>query len=692
MNRKRWLPAWLALTLSMLACNYVTRLLTPATPTPETVLPSPTSQSSTSTPQPEIIPSPTVSPTPATLEDIRPILKQLGGQPCEEQPVLTCVTITVPLDHFNPSNQETLQVVFGILPAEGKRYGMFVQAFPGGPGGEGISSAYPNYFDERILEHFDIVYFDQRGVGLSSPLDCPRTHAADSESFLESYDTSGVEGLETIAEQEQAVEDARRFVEECIQEIGIAPEKLAFYGTNQVAKDIEAFRRTIGDEKIWLYGISYGTAVAQTYAAAHLDRLHGLILDGTIDLTLSGEESALAQEKAFERVLLATLEACEEDFNCSEAFEGSALAFYDDFASRISRKPLTYEFPLPSGKKVKRLFTFNQLEFVTAYQMYSRGGRSLFLRALAAAQKGDIIPLARLLYIQATIDPATGEYLGDPTFSDTMFTAVHCTDNAYFSGTPEERIEKVLEAGQASNGTVPRLDGSVYTGLTCAFWPAAPQEPPQIPPLTAPGLPVLVLNATLDPATPFEEGKAVFERLENGYHLYVEGGVHGIFGWGEACPDEAVVSFLVEGKLPARRETVCKWDAPVIYPFVPLLPETLSAFSEPEDIFLAIMDEINRMPEYYYSDYDEEGAFACPKGGSFAFGPSKDGVAYTLNKCVFIKGFEMTGTGGYNPETDVFRLTVQIRGTKNGQLDFSYNWNNNRTTLKGEYGGKRYDR
>ncbi len=685
MHRKRWLPAWLALVLSLLACNYVTRLFTPATNSPD-VPPTPISANpATSTP-----PSTTVIP-PAKIEDIRPILKQLGGQPCQEQPDLTCVTIAVPLNHFDPSNTETIQVVFGVLPATGKRYGMYIQAFPGGPGGEGISSAYYDYFDERILEHFDIVYFDQRGLGLSSPLDCPIANASGTEAFLTESDTAGLQGLDTPQEQQQAIEEARQFVNDCITETGIDPAKLAFYGTDQVAEDIEAFRQAIGDEKIWLYGISYGTAVAQTYAAAHLNQLNGLILDGTIDLTLSGEEGAYSQEKGFDKVLVATLKACDQDADCRDALGGDALSVYDEFAERISKKPISYQFPLPDGTKVQRTFTFDQLEFVAAYQMYSLGSRSLFLRALAAAKAGDIVPMARLLYVQANIDPASGKYVGDPTFSDTMFTSVHCTDNAYFSGTPEERIAKVIEAGQASNGTIPRLDGNIYTGLTCAFWPSSPKEPVSGAPLVAPGLPVLVLNATLDPATPFNEGKAVFERLDNGYHIYVEGGLHGIFGWGEACPDDYVTDFLIDGKLPAERETVCQWDPAVIYPFVPLMPENVSAFSNPADIFLSIVDELNRTPEYYYSMLEEEESFACPHGGSFTFGPSESGAAYTFEKCAFTKGFEMTGTGEYNFETGVVSFSAQISGSKTGNLDFSYDWNNGRSTLKGEYGGKSYD-
>ncbi len=81
--------------------------------------------------------------------------------------------------------------------------------------------------------------------------------------------------------------------------------------------------------------------------------------------------------------------------------------------------------------------------------MYAIGGRMLFLRALAAANEGDMVPMARLLHKQATVDPATGEYLGDPTFSDTMFFAVNCTDDSYFNGTQEERIAQTIAHDRA---------------------------------------------------------------------------------------------------------------------------------------------------------------------------------------------------------------------------------------------------
>ena len=182
--------------------------------------------------------------------------------------------------------------------------------------------------------------------------------------------------------------------------------------------------------------------------------------------------------------------------------------------------------------------------------------------------------MVRLAYQQLTLDPETFEYLGDPTFSDTMFLSVLCTDDSFFSGTQEEKIAQTIEAGQASNGTVPRLDGSVYTGLSCAFWPSSPTEVVTTEPLVAEGVPTFVLNATLDPATPFEEGKAVYGNLADGYHLYVEGGRHSIYGFGYDCPDKYISDFMVDGTLPPEREILCEdWGTDVTRAYEPLIEE-----------------------------------------------------------------------------------------------------------------------
>jgi len=168
---KRILPALVSLSLAMMACSFADRLVPRATDVPQQ---PPSTEAPTSVPARSL----------PTLRDIRPVLEKLGGQPCEESPDFTCVSVQVPLNHFDAANTETLDVVFAVLPASGERYGMYIQAFPGGPGGEGVSTATVSWFDKSITEHYDVVYFDQRGLGLSGELACPNAYAKNFLGYL----------------------------------------------------------------------------------------------------------------------------------------------------------------------------------------------------------------------------------------------------------------------------------------------------------------------------------------------------------------------------------------------------------------------------------------------------------------------------------------------------------------------------
>jgi len=324
--------------------------------------------------------------------------------------------------------------------------------------------------------------------------------------------------------------------------------------------------------------------------------------------------------------------------------------------------------------------------------MYSLSGRMMYLRALAAANRGDFIPMARLTYQNLTVDPATFEYLGDDTFSDTMFLSVLCTDDSFFSGTQEEKIAQTIAAGQASNGTVPRLDGSVYTGLSCAFWPNSPTEVIKTAPLVAEGVTTFVLNATLDPATPFEEGKAVYENLADGYHFYVEGGRHSIYGFGYDCPDKYITDFMVDGTLPTERETVCEeWGTNVIRAYEPLVLENASDYADVLETFYAVDSAIQLQPEYFYGSFTEDVAISCPFGGTFTFGPSDAGEAYAFENCAYTQGFILTGSGSYDYDSGIMIFDTQVSGAKEGSLVYTDNFSDGTISVTGEYGGETVD-
>jgi pimeloyl-ACP methyl ester carboxylesterase len=465
---------------------------------------------------------------------------------------------------------------------------------------------------------------------------------------------------------------------------------LPYLGTNQAIEDLEAFREVMGDETFWLYGESYGTQYAQTYAAAYPDHLAGLILDGTVDLTLSGTDYYAGQAQAFNDVLQMTLEACNQDEYCAESMGGGdALSAYRRLADLLWQAPVSFEFPLPSGGVATRSFTFSDLETSTAGYLYSEGARMIFLRALAAyARSEDLVPMARLLYNSLVLDPETLAPIVDPSYSDGMYYAVECQDYGYFSGTPEQRAEAYLRAGDSLDTSLPNFASVFYGDLPCAFWPQTQQDPVRPAPLLAEGIPTLVLGATADPATPLSNGQSVFSRLADGYLVTETGGPHVIFGWGLSCVDELVTAYLVDDQLPAQRQTTCEGE--VARAFLPLAPLNAAEFSDPLQALSSVDDELYYLPEYYYWDLETSTSIGCPFGGTYLFESSEIGEAYTITNCAFSAGFVMTGSGAYDYNEGIFSLDVTVTGLAEGSLIYTRDYYDLRT-VNGSYDGQAVD-
>ncbi len=607
-------------------------------------------------------------------------LERLGGYPCADSE-FTCITLTVPLDHFNPEDNRTLDVVFGVLPASGERKGMFVTA-TGGPGSSGLASAdsYAGAMDEAILEHFDIVFFDQRGAYQSGNLQCPD---ATFQYYQTDVDTDTAEG------EAAYIEAARTYAEDCVAEMGIDSDTLPFYGTNQAVEDLDRFRQKMGDEQLWLYGESYGTQYAQTYTAAHPENVAGLILDGTVDLTISGVDYYREQAQAFNNVLVDTLEACSADEICSADVEGGdALAVYDDLIEEMKTAPITFEFPLPAGISEKRELVAVDLENAASSFMYSEGSRHLFQRAIAAASQGDFVLLARTVYNAYGIDPETYDAPIDPTYSDALFYAVECNDYSYFNGSPEARAEAYMRAGDKIDSTVPRFSAIFYGDLPCVFWPG---EPPSTrpAPLVAKNIPTLVLGSTGDPATPVQNGERVFKRLADGYLITTEGGAHVIYGRGNTCPDDIVTAFLVDDEMPAQREITCEGE--IASSYWPVAKADAADYDNLLENLDGVYNDIYHMPDYYYWDTVTLTMIGCRFGGTLDFSPSDKGDQFRLSGCAFSEGFAMTGNGYTDYESRDFTLDVYVTGLADGFLTYTYSGADGSITVTGTYDGEDVD-
>ncbi len=616
-------------------------------------------------------------------QDAQPMaekLKSLGGYQCPYSD-FTCLKMKVLLDHTNPGDKRTIDVVFGILPATGERKGMFVVA-TGGPGSSGLKSAdaYASDFDSAIKEHYDLVFFDQRGAEQSGNLQCP--------DALNKY---GIGEASLYSNQQDAglLNNPQTFVQDCVTELakeGVPKDSLKFYGTSQAVEDLEAFRTMIGDDKIWLYGESYGTEYVQTYTSAHPNHVAALFLDGTVDLTTSILDFQKEQTQAFNDVLVATLQDCDHNADCSAEVGGNAVGLYDGLIVELGRQGIPFKFPVAAGRLEDRTFTKEMLESVAADAMYTQYGRMLFQRGLAAAAQNNFVPLARIYYSTNQLNPdARLPNLGG-SVDNTLYFVIACADHKILDGTPEAQVTAYLQAGTSLESTVPRLTGGFYGRLPCAYWPSdAPVKSDH--PLLAMGIPTFVLGATTDPATPVQNGERVYSHLDDGYLITEEGGAHVIFNRDDTCPDNIVKDFLLDGKKPVQRETTC--EGVIATPYIPRSPSSVRAFDTPLQAMDAAYNEIFYLPDYFYWNGANLGLAACSMGGVIGFSTSRgDGDQFRFSDCAFFNGFLMTGVGSYKDK--IFTLDVRINGFENGRLKYTRDADG-KITVTGEYAGQQVD-
>jgi len=606
---------------------------------------------------------------PAHAQDASPSQAPTAGAPevvtegaCEDAEGFTCVTLRMPLDHFSDTGR-TIDVTYAFKPRERrtsrgdrpKPRGTFV-TLTGGPGTSGIASAasYTDSFDEAIRTRYDIVFLDQRGAHLSGDFTCPG-------AALEWYLTEADPATSTPTTGLGA--DAKAFVDACLVESGVDPGILPYLGTRQAVEDLEAIRAHLGADDLTVYGESYGTQYAQGYAAAHPERIAGLLLDGPVDLTRSLFDYYDEQAAAFDAALEGTLYDCTAQTGCTvDTLTSSALASWDDLAVELEQGPLTFEYHGSQGQTETREFTKGHLVNAATASLYGEYDRMLLQRALAAASQGELWHLARLLYAGLVMDPDTQDAIPDPSYSDALYYAVECLDYAIPGDTPEERAQNYLDAGRELGMAERRLGDVFYGDLPCAWWPAQPDSAARPEPLTDVPYPMLVLGATLDPATPWANGERIAAAAGENARLIVKpGGPHVIFGRGEPCPDRIVTRFLARGRPTNQPRTVCDGDVADDYRRVARTDGSSYAF--PQNAMRDLDREIIASADYWYWDAEEPLQVGCRFGGTIRYTPTDIGSRLRLESCSWARGVAFTGTGRIVDDDGSVELRVRQDGT-----------------------------
>lgn len=437
-----------------------------------------------------------------------------------------CTTVEVPVDYADPAG-DTIDLAVLVAPARGERLGALV-VNPGGPGSPGTDYAELSgqAFTAPVRERYDIVGFDPRGTGGSSPVDCLSDPALDA--FIAADPVP-----DTPAEEADYLASSQRFGAGCTRHSG---DLAAHVSTVEAARDLDVLRAALGESELDYFGASYGTKLGATYADLFPDRAGRLVLDGAVDLSLPARQFALEQAQGFETALRAYVASCQAGDDCP--LEGDVDAGLEQIRQLLDRID-AQALPTSSGRELAVGNAFYGL--VTP--LYAEQSWPVLTTALAQAfdGKGDMLLLLSDLY-----SSRSGDGRGYDNNSSEAIYAINCLDDpwAITADQVPEHLPDFLEASPTF--------GDVFAwGLTgCAGLQVRSAEPPrEVRAAGAP--PILVIGTTRDPATPYRWAQALAEQLESGVLLTRDGDGHTAYGSGNACIDTTVEEFLIEGVVPA---------------------------------------------------------------------------------------------------------------------------------------------
>ncbi|WP_405489165.1 alpha/beta hydrolase [Streptomyces sp. NBC_00096] len=460
-----------------------------------------------------------------------------------------CAVLDVPLDYAKPEGETIgLALIRAKARDKKKRIGSLVFNF-GGPGGSGITSL-PGAANEyaALRDRYDLVSFDPRGVGRSAPVRC------EDDKQLDAYYASD-SSPGTPEQEKDFLATSEKYRDACEANSG---KVLPHVGTENAARDLDRIRRALGDEKLNYFGISYGTELGGVYAHLFPKNVGRAVFDAVVDPTKNSEEGALGQAKGFQLALGNFAQDCVD--------RGDACRLQGSTAKEIEANIIKLQKELaakPVAGSGSRLLTETAATNGIAFALYSKEAWPLLEQGLDEAEGGQ----GQLLL--AMSDALNGR---DPkgTYSNigAANTAINCADSKD-RYTLEQTKAKLPEFRAASPVFGDFLGWAM---MSCTDWPVAGAW--NTPDVSAPGsAPILVIGNTGDPATPYEGARKMVERLGPGVgvELTYKGEGHGAYNSGDKCVQQAVNSYLLDGKVPAANAvcTPSKSPSPTTTPPTP---------------------------------------------------------------------------------------------------------------------------
>lgn len=429
-------------------------------------------------------------------------------------PRLKCATLEVPLDYRHPDGRR-IDLTISRLASEkhAQRRGVLVTN-PGGPGGPGLSfpaDLAASGLPQAVLDSYDIIGFDPRGVGNSTPVTCDLTQEQQMRGNFAPY-------AHTDADVAREAGYARKIAKQCAT--SKTSWMLPHTTTANTARDMDRIRAALGERKLSYLGMSYGTYLGAAYAAMFPGRGDRIVLDSNLgpdgyDVTAM-RQFARGMEDRFPD--FAAFAAARPEYGLGSTPEQVKAKYYE-LVERLDAKPVD-----GIDGMMLRGMTFEYL--------YSDATLPLLAKNWQALDNGR----------PATVLPPTGlENLMSSRFY------VVCGDTRW-----PGKIRDYQRNAAVDRVKYPMLGGSTASVNPCAYWPRERVEPPVEIGDRGPSNMLLVQNER-DPGTPLAGAKKLRQVLgQRATMVTADGGGHGVFPFARnTCVNDAVTTFLTDGQRPA---------------------------------------------------------------------------------------------------------------------------------------------
>ena len=447
----------------------------------------------------------------------------LDWQPCG--PIgAQCAALSVPLDWSRPGGAKITLALSKLAAADpGQRVGSLLFN-PGGPGGAGADTIEyaGNRLPGQLHERFDLVGFDPRGVGSSTP-----TIACDQPAF----DPAVTQFPATRAEFDRLVTHNRAVGEDCLKHTG---PLLAHVDTISVARDLEAIRVALGEDKLNFLGLSYGSLIGNIYARLYPHRIRAMVLDGPLDHTVGSARLAADENTTSEVSLQHFFAWCDQQATCALHARGAGAVF-----ARLKQLAATGPLPatgIPGGVTAEVAFqgVYEGLNLTKLWPSLAT--------EIQQAVNGDASALADA----ADNGPNSPDNPSNVQGSQ-AYLSIACQDFPAQDTTFDQLRRQIARVRAAA----PNMAGHVEGWLVeagCVDWPLPAQDPWQAVPVHG-APPILIVAGKYDPATPYPWALGLARQINGSILLTRSSDGHtGMFN--DTCAQQREADYLVDPAAP----------------------------------------------------------------------------------------------------------------------------------------------